>query len=403
MSDPTEFSNRSNRDAITAGQPDLDAPQPGYLAAILGGGYVEVEEGLAFSFGRADTEYVVRNYYKFSNGSYLDLGNVRPIIPINIDPPEHSKYRKLLDPLFSAKRMEAQEEDIAGRVNAYIDTFIDRGECNFTRQFADPFPSSVFLGLMGLPEDELAMFLDMRDRIHHPDRIDPDAAVDTEAKSRVINEGGQRVYEYFGRLVDERTARPTDDIITRFVTAEVGGDKLSREDILDICYMLLIGGLDTVTDALTCTYAFLAQHPEHRRLITEDPTVIPTAVEELLRWESPASVGAPRITRCPVDLPSGAHVDAGRVIVPHWGGANVDPAAVEDSMSVRFDRVKNQHFAFGNGAHKCLGQHLARRELRVALREWHRRIPEYRLKPGHEKLDYPPGLRHVRNLMLSWA
>lgn len=167
--------------------------------------------------------------------------------------------------------MEAQEEDIAGRVNAYIDTFIDRGECNFTRQFADPFPSSVFLGLMGLPEDELAMFLDMRDRIHHPDRIDPDAAVDTEAKSRVINEGGQRVYEYFGRLVDERTARPTDDIITRFVTAEVGGDKLSREDILDICYMLLIGGLDTVTDALTCTYAFLAQHPEHRRLITEDP------------------------------------------------------------------------------------------------------------------------------------
>lgn len=403
MSEPTEYASRSNRDAITAGQPELDAPQAGYLAAILGGGYVEVEEGLAFSFGRADTEYVVRNHDKFSNASYLDLGNVRPIIPINIDPPEHTKYRKLLDPLFSAKRMQAQEDDIAFRVNGYIDTFIDDGECNFTRQFADPFPSSVFLGLMGLPEAELAMFLDMRDRIHHPERIDPDAAVDTAVKSRVINAGGQRVYEYFGRLVDERTARPTDDIITRFVTAAVGGDKLSREDILDICYMLLIGGLDTVTDALTCAYAFLAQHPEHRRLITEDPAVIPTAVEELLRWESPASVGAPRVTRCPVDLPGGAHVDAGRVIVPHWGGANVDPAAVEDSMSVRFDRARNQHFVFGNGAHKCLGQHLARRELRVALREWHRRIPEYRVKPGHEKLDYPPGLRHVRNLMLSWA
>ena len=303
MSEPTEYASRSNREAITAQQADREAPQAGYLAAIAQGGYVEVEEGLGISFTRADTEYIVRCPDKFSNRSNIDLGNVRPIIPINIDPPEHTKYRKLLDPLFSTRRMDAQEEDIARRVNAYISTFVDRGECNFTQEFADPFPSSVFLGLMGLPEDELSMFLEMRDGIHHPERIDPVAASDADVRLRVINASGQKVYDYFGSLVDERADQPTDDIISRFLAADVGGDRLTREDILDICYMLLIGGLDTVTDALTCAYAFLAQHPEHRQMIVEDPALIPYAVEELLRWESPAPVGAPRITRCPVDLP----------------------------------------------------------------------------------------------------
>jgi cytochrome P450 len=166
--------------------------------------------------------------------------------------------------------------------------------------------------------------------------------------------------------------------------------------------MLLIGGLDTVTDTLTCAYAFLAKHPAHRQMLVDDPAIIPAAVEEVLRWESPAHVGAPRITKCPVDLPGGAHIPAGRAVVPHWGGANVDPSIYDDPLVVRFDRARNPHFGFGSGIHKCLGQHLARRELRVTLREWHRRIPTYGIKPGHEQLEYPPGLRHVRNLVLSW-
>ena len=95
-------------------------------------------------------------------------------------------------------------------------------------------------------------------------------------------------------------------------------------------------------------------------------------------------------------------VDAGTAVVPNYGAANVDPETFGDPMSVRFDRSDNPHIAFGGGVHRCLGSHLARRELRVTLREWHRRIPEYRLKPGHEQLEYPPGLRHVKDLTLSW-
>lgn len=105
----------------------------------------------------------------------MNLRNERPLIPLNVDPPNHSKYRKLLDPLFARKRMDEQEEDITRRVNALIDAFIDRGECNFTDEFAELFPTSVFLGLMGLPEDELPMFLELRDGILHPEKIDPGA------------------------------------------------------------------------------------------------------------------------------------------------------------------------------------------------------------------------------------
>jgi cytochrome P450 len=304
----------------------------------------------------------------------MGLGNLRPLIPLNVDPPMHAKYRKLLDPLFTPKRMDEQEEDITRRANGYIDTFIDRGECNFTEEYAELFPSSVFLGLMGLPEAEIRMFLHMRDGILHPEKWNPDAILDVDARSKVMNAAGQEIYEYFGNLIDERTKRPSNDIITRFVQSEIDGERLTRDDILDICF-----------------------------LIVDDPAIIPSAVEELLRYESPVPGGVPRTARCPVDLPGGAHVDEGTGVIPSYGAANMDPSVFDAPLEVRFDREVNPHIAFGGGVHRCLGSHLARRELRITLREWHRRIPEYRVKPGHEELEYPPGLRHVKDLTLTWS
>jgi len=381
---------------------DLADPQERYLDLIAQGGFVEPMPGMALSFLRANTEYVLRHHEEFSSVMDMNLGNVRPMIPLNVDPPMHSKYRKLLDPLFAPRRMDEQEEDITRRVNGFIDSFIDRGECNFSEEFAELFPSSVFLGLMGLPEDEMRMFLRMRDGILHPEKADENALVDGDARMAVMKAAGEEIYEYFGNLIDERTKNPAEDIITRFVKAEIDGERLTKEEILDICFLFLIAGLDTVSDTLTCSYAFLATHPEHRQMIVDDPSIIPLAVEELLRWESPVPTGVPRIAKCPVDLPNGAHVETGTAVMPSYGAANMDPSAYDDPMDVRFDRESNPHIAFGGGVHRCLGSHLARRELRVTLREWHRRIPEYRIKPGHEKLEYPPGLRHVKDLTLIW-
>jgi cytochrome P450 len=255
---------------------------------------------------------------------------------------------------------------------------------------------------MGLPEEELQMFLHLRDGILHTEKIDPAAVTDAEVRQRVQQETGQQIYDYFGNLVDERTKRPTDDVISRFVQHEIDGDRLTKDDILDICFLFLIAGLDTVSDSLTCFYAYLAQHPEQRQRIVDDPSLIPSAVEELLRWESPVPGGVPRIAIEDVELPSGEKIKAGTAVQISYGAANVDPTAFEDAFAVRLDRPANPHIAFGGGVHRCLGSHLARRELRITLREWHQRIPEYWLTPGHEQLEWPPGLRHVKDLMLSW-
>ncbi len=214
-------------------------------------------------------------------------------------------------------------------------------------------------------------------------------------------ETGKEIYAYFGQFLDDRARNPRDDILTHFLQAEVDGDRLTREDILDICFLFLIAGLDTVSDSLTCFFAYLAQHPEQRQLIVDDPSIIPNAVEELLRWETPVPGGVPRKALKDTEV-CGFAIEAGTMVLPGYGSANVDPAEFPDGFEVRFDRESNAHIAFGAGIHRCLGSHLARRELRLTLREWHRRIPVYGLKPGHEELEYPPGLRSVKNLMLTW-
>jgi cytochrome P450 len=170
--------------------------------------------------------------------------------------------------------------------------------------------------------------------------------------------------------------------------------------MLDICFVLLTAGLDTVTDSLTCFWAFLAQHPAHRRQLVAQPELIPNAVEELLRWETPV----PAVIRwAREEYPVGARVAAaGHLVAVSLSAANLDPAEFPDPLEVRFDRPTNRHLAFGAGVHRCLGSHLARRELRVALREWHRRIPEYELTPGYE-VRYRPPLRFVPDLQLSWS
>lgn len=381
---------------------DLSAPQPNYKSLIEAGGYFEAMPGMNLSFDRVNTEFVLRNHDLFTSRVEMNLGNVRPMIPLNVDPPNHSKYRKLLDPMFAPKRMEEQEDDITRRANGFIDAFIDRGECNFTEEFAELFPASIFLGLLGLPESEMRQFLDMRDYILHPAKYDPAALTDMAVKAKINSQGADLIYGYFTDLIAKREVEPSDDIISRFLVAEVGGDRLSHEDILDIMFLFIIAGLDTVSDSLTCFFAFLAQHPDHRRQIAENPAIIPTAVEELLRWESPVPGGVPRVATRDVVLPGGQAVPQGTAIIVNYGAADIDDRTFDDPFTVRFDREINPHIAFGGGVHRCLGSHLARRELRVVLREWHRRIPEYRLTPGHEQLEYPAGLRHVKDLMLTW-
>jgi len=375
---------------------DMAEPQPKYTSIIEMGGVIEPAPGFTVVASRAAVDEVLRDPSIFTSQGIVQLGNTRPLIPLSVDPPEHKSYRRILDPLFAPKKMDAIEDDVAERVNHFIDGFIERGECNFTDELAVPFPSAVFLGLMGLPWEELDTLLRLKDGIMIPGG---GGDVPAEEQMRIRAEIGQEIYAYFNTILDERERKPEADILTGFLGAEVDGETLSREDILDICFLFLIAGLDTVTDSLTCFFGYLSQHPERRRQIVDDPAVIPKAVEEMLRWETPVA-GIARLALADSEV-SGCPISAGNLVFVSIGAANVDPSAFADPLEVRFDREENRHLAFGGGVHRCLGSHLARRELRVALREWHRRIPEYELKAG-TTLEYAPGLRNIKNLQLVW-
>jgi cytochrome P450 len=347
-----------------------------------------------------DVVWALRHPEIFSSEMDLQmaLGTERPMIPQQIDPPAQTRYRKILDPRFSRRRMAEIEPDVRASANRLIDAIVDVGACEFDRDFAVPLPCQAFLSLMGLPQDELELFLELKDLIIRPQERREIRSFD-EAKA-IRTEAGQRIYAYFDQLIDTRRAKPRDDLMGYLVQAQIGGEKLSRNEILDICFLLILAGLDTVTATLGCNIAYLAANPEQRRRLVQRPDLIPAAVEELLRWETPV-MAVPRVAKRDVEL-HGFQIKQGELVTLLLGSADTDDAEFIDAQRVDFERERNRHVAFGVGPHRCLGSHLARMELEVALEEWHRRIPDYAIEPGKQP-TYSPGIREVRYLPLVWG
>jgi cytochrome P450 len=374
-------------------------PQPTYQALLLGSPALRVEGIGVIANSREHVEHVLRSPELFSSdftSGVGDLKNRRPLIPLQKDPPDHRKYRKILDPLFAPQKMKLLEPQIAALVNDLIDGFASAQEIDFAQQFSVPFPSQVFVTMLGLPLEELPQFLAMKDGVIRPDHCtgEPRGHPKTDAHQQATADS---VYEYFEKLLATRTGTAGDDLIGQFLSAEVDGERLSTDEIVDICFLFLIAGLDTVSASLDCFFGYLCHNPEARRELVEQPDAIPDAVEELLRWETPVmavervATSDMQIGECPVA--------AGETVIAFIGAANLDEHELPDAGSVHVDRTVNRHLAFGGGIHRCLGSHLARLELRVALREWHRRIPDYALKPGAE-LEFTAGIRSVPSFPL---
>ena len=343
-----------------------------------------------------DVAAALRDPETFSSEIDLKLGNIRPMIPQQLDPPEQKTYRRILDPLFSRKKMEALVPAIRSHASALIDQFVDKGECEFDSAFAIPLPCTAFLSLFGLPLSELPTFLEIKDGIIRPQKFNPDMTKAEEIRRST----SQRMYAYFEDEIARRRGNPGDDLLGDLLVAEIDGKKLDHNEILDICYLLLIAGLDTVTATLGCNIAYLAANPDQRRRIVEKPALIPGAVEELLRWETPVTA-VPRVARRDVTI-QGIEVKAGEIITFLIGSANTDDAHFKNAQAVDFERERNIHMAFGAGPHRCLGSHLARMELQVAMEEWHKRIPDYSIKPGETPI-YSAGIREVMYLPLVWG
>jgi len=382
---------------LPEGQFDLDPADPQSIYNMLRehSPILRTEQGGTMIARHEDVEFALRHAELFSSDmDAISIGNVRPLIPLQINPPEHVKYRRLLDPLFAPKQVALLENDVRKLSNQLIDDFIDSGECEFNGAFAIPLPCTVFLRLLGLPLEDLDLFLQFKNNIIRPETRDQ------EEYEKIQAETGQQIYAYFDKVLDERERQPRDDMLTGFLEADVDGNRLTREDILDICYLFLLAGLDTVTASVGCMVSYLAQHPEQRQRLVDDPSQIPGAVEELLRWETPVP-GVPRVVAEDVEL-GGEHLEPGERVTVLLGSANIDEHGFPEPENVDFERPANRHLAFGGGVHRCLGSHLARLELRVALEQLHERIPDYSIKPGEEP-QYTMGIRAVEHLPLVFT
>jgi cytochrome P450 len=313
------------------------------------------------------------------------------LIPEMLDPPTHTVWRQLLAPWFSPRSVAKMEPGVRRRCIELIEPLEGRGGCELNRDFAYRYPTSIFLELMGLPLSDLPQFQRWNDEIHHLSFAeDPDRARSLAAQNAVK--------AYFADLMRVRRTNPADDLVTAAMNWRIDETPIGVDDLLSMYLLMFQAGMDTVSSQLAYMFWHLAGHPDDRRRLVDDPAVIPRGVEEFLRYY--AFVAPSRKVTADVDYGACPMKRGDMVFIPLCG-ATRDPEAFVEPATFRIDREINNHVAFGAGPHRCLGSHLARQELRVALEEWHARIPEYHLVEG-QRIDEHGGMFGLDSLELGW-
>jgi cytochrome P450 len=294
------------------------------------------------------------------------FGTDRPLIPLDIDPPALTRFRQILLPFFTPQRMDTllpRTREIAGQL---LDD-LAYGEVVDASPYARLLPAMVFGEYCGFPMADAAQFDQWVDDIVF-------ARTDDESVAR---SAADDVYDYFRTLIALRRSEPGSDVISALLEADHAGGPLDDDEMLDICYLLFVAGLETTAGAIRVALWHLAQHPEELALLAADPSLIPAATEEFLRALSPVQAMA-RTLRLDTRI-GDVQMRAGERVVLAFGAANRDPEVFDCPHDVRIDRSPNAHVAFGIGAHRCLGSNLARREVNVALEEFIRRFPRFEL------------------------
>jgi cytochrome P450 len=313
-------------------------------------------------------------------------------IPIELDGPVHGQYRKILDPLFSPERVRAMEDQIREVSRSLIDTFVGTGTCDVVPQFAFPLPGTIFLSVMGWPVEDAEMMNDWVETFLHG--VPGGTEEETLAARMKASEESRA---YIQSIVEDRRANPRDDITTSIVHSEIDGQPIPDSDLSDLFVLLLMAGLDTVQSVIGQSMAYLATHQDKWDAMFATPEALEPAIEELVRWTSPAmptrNVARETATVGDLELPEGE-----RVFCP-LAAANRDPKYFPEPDDVRFDREAKPHLSFSLGAHRCVGVHLARLELRVAFEELRKRIPSFRLQEGcvpHDVIGLTWAIQDVR-------
>ena len=333
---------------------------------------------------------VWRDHERFASSGAIAVPPLPPsfrIPPIDTDAPDHRHFRFPMTVALSPKRVQ----DLRGEARALavdlIEALKPRGECEFIADFAMHLPMTIFLRMVNLPNEDRSWLIAR-------------ASLMTRSSDNAVRATAfQEILGYLEKWVNERRAHPGKDLISEIVAIKVGDRPISHSEALGECAQALFGGLDTVGGTMGFFARFLAENPGHRQQLIDDPTLIPTAVEELLRRYSIPLVSR-RVTR---DLElGGVQMKAGDLVILETCLHGLDEQAWPDPMRVDFKRRTTEHIAFGKGIHKCPGANLARTEIRIFLEEWLKRIPHFTIKPGDEPVTANGAVMGVLRLPLAW-
>lgn len=366
--------------------PRLHEEQPPVFYDIdprMGGGWITIKHDLAFKALRDAEHFTTETTQIFPR----DPDNYFHLIPQELDPPIHRKFRNVLDPYLSPKAVLKLEKDIRGLANDLIDKFIDRGECEFTNEFARPLPVTVFLRFMGLPLEMTDTFVKWV--------VSLIAFADRDKAVQIMGE----IEEYLTGVIEEKRQKPDDGAISHIVHGRIDGEPLKERDIYGFVFFLFIAGIDTVYAALNNTWVWLARNPDRRHEMIADPGNIDNQAEELLRIFGVTFSGR-KVTK---DFEfAGLQLKKGDNLMSLLPACNYDPDVFPNPREVRFDRPRTPILTFTGGVHACMGAHLARLEFKIALQEWLRRIPDFELKPGTEIVYPPSGVIGPAAVPLVW-
>lgn len=320
-------------------------------------------------------------------------------IPLELDPPDHTAYRHALQPLFSPQRMKKLGNDIRASVNELLDVFAPTGQAEFISQFAHELPARVFLALMDWPLTDAPMFTEATDAV-----LFGKPGGTKEESDQVMMMAAMTIAGYFNNVIAERRANPGDDATSALIHTEVelvGGKRLlNDEELFRMFFLLLMGGLHTVQGSLAWTVAHLSKNTAQRDALIADPSLTPKAVEEILRIEA-AVIPGRRATR-DIEI-GGVQIAKDDQLILMLCSANRDPEQFADPALLDITRSPNRHLSFGAGVHRCLGSHLGRIELNIALEEMHRRIPDYALVESDPPVFHSTQVRGCARMPITFT
>jgi cholest-4-en-3-one 26-monooxygenase len=320
---------------------------------------------------------------------------------ITMDPPRHVKLRRLVNKGFTPRAVNAMEPHIREITNQLLDDIAKKGKCDFVIEVSSLLPLAVICGMMGLEKSDWPLMFRLTNKVlgggdpEYQEDVPEDQRGTPEAARITGNMGTMQMFGYFAQLLQERRANRKDDLISLLTQSEVDGEELTDEDILWFCFLLILAGNETTRNAISGGLLALCEHPEEKAKLLADMELLPSAVEEILRWVSPVTHMA-RVALEDTEI-AGQPIAKGERVVMWYPAVNRDEAIFPDGDVFNIQRAPNEHLAFGIGEHFCLGAGFARLELKVMFEELFRRFPDVEMDGPAERLrsTFIGGIKHL--------